>query len=274
MRVVVLGHVDHGKSTLIGRLFHEADALPTGSYEQLAAAAARRGVPFEWASLTDGLQIERDQNVTVDTTQIVLRTPRVTGGAITFIDAPGHRQFLRNMITGAAQAGLALLVVDAGAGVSEETRRHALLLTLLGITDVIACVTKIDLVDDVRVRDVQADLSALLDRLALRVVARVPVSARNGRGLSEVMDALVAWAPAAAPSESSAFVFSVQDVYRHDTSRVMVGRVDAGSLAPSRPVRVWPAGHTATAEAFDGVNALTLREPLFVTPLGIALNDR
>src|SRR5215510_11509519 len=121
VRIVIVGHVDHGKSTLIGRLLAETGSLPDGKLDQLKAVSARRGMSFEWSFLLDALQAERDQGVTIDTSQIRLRTP---GRDLVLIDAPGHVEFLRNMITGAAQADAALLIVDATEGVQEQTRRH------------------------------------------------------------------------------------------------------------------------------------------------------
>jgi len=130
IRIVIVGHVDHGKSTLIGRLLHETGSLPEGKLEALKAASERRGVGFEWAFLLDALQTERDQGITIDTSQIRFRTETHD---FVLIDAPGHTEFLRNMITGAAQADAAILIVDAGEGVREQTRRHGYLLHLLGL---------------------------------------------------------------------------------------------------------------------------------------------
>src|SRR5712675_605672 len=130
VRVVIVGHVDHGKSTLIGRLLHETDGLPDGKLDALKAVSARRGMPFEWSFLLDALQTERDQGITIDTSQIRLRT---AARDIVLIDAPGHAEFLRNMITGAAHADAAVLMVDATEGVRDQTRRHGYLLHLLGV---------------------------------------------------------------------------------------------------------------------------------------------
>src|SRR5207253_1367045 len=118
------------KSTLVGRLLHETKSLPEGKLEMLKAVSARRGMPFEWSFLLDALQTERDQGITIDTSQIRFRTP---SRDIVLIDAPGHAEFLRNMITGAAQADAAILIVDATEGVREQTRQHGYLLHLLGL---------------------------------------------------------------------------------------------------------------------------------------------
>ena len=127
LKLVVVGHVDHGKSTLIGRLFYDTGSLPDGKYEQLVAIAQRRGVPFEFANLMDALQAERDQNITIDTAQIWFRTAK---REYVIIDAPGHKEFVKNMVTGAARADAALIIIDASEGVQEQTRRHGYLLRL------------------------------------------------------------------------------------------------------------------------------------------------
>src|ERR1700759_782160 len=110
VRIVIVGHVDHGKSTLIGRLLAETGSLPDGKLEQLEQVSARRGMRLEWSFLPDALQSERDQGITIDTSQIRFRMP---SRDIVLIDAPGHAEFMRNMITGAAHAHAALLLVEA-----------------------------------------------------------------------------------------------------------------------------------------------------------------
>src|SRR6266851_669557 len=157
VRIVIVGHVDHGKSTLVGRLLHETGSLPEGKLEMLKAVSARRGMPFEWSFLLDALQTERDQGITIDTTQIRFRT---RSRDVVLIDAPGHTEFLRNMVTGASQADAALLLVDAAEGVREQTMRHAYLLHLLGIRQVVVVINKMDRVgyDDSRFRDIDAEI--------------------------------------------------------------------------------------------------------------------
>ncbi|MGH6944722.1 MAG: GTP-binding protein, partial [Geminicoccaceae bacterium] len=129
LKIVIVGHVDHGKSTLVGRLFHDTGSLPEGKLEAIQAMCERRGMPFEWAFLMDALQAERDQGVTIDTAQIQFHTK---ARDYVIIDAPGHKEFLKNMVTGAASSEAALLLIDAEEGVREQSRRLGYLLHLLG----------------------------------------------------------------------------------------------------------------------------------------------
>src|SRR5690348_588066 len=184
VRVVMVGHVDHGKSTLIGRLLHETGGLADGKLEALEAVSARRGMPFEWSFLLDALQTERDQGITLDTSQIWLRTP---SRQVVLIDAPGHREFLRNMITGAAQADAALLIIDAAEGVRDQTRRHAYLLHLLGIHQLAVVINKMDRVafSESRFQEIEAEIAGHLSRFGLTATAIIPISARNGDGVAQ-----------------------------------------------------------------------------------------
>src|SRR6266576_610614 len=144
LKIVFVGHVDHGKSTLIGRILHDTGSLPQGKVEEIKKACAAEGMEFEFAFLLDALLEEQKQNVTIDTTQIPFRTAR---RRYAIIDAPGHKEFLKNMITGASTADAAILVIGANEGVREQSRRHAYLLNLLGIKQIIVVVNKMDLVD-------------------------------------------------------------------------------------------------------------------------------
>src|SRR5205807_7546325 len=144
LKVVFVGHVDHGKSTLIGRILHDTNSLAEGKLEQIRQACAAENMEFEFAFLLDALLEEQEQNVTIDTTRIPFRTAK---RRYAIIDAPGHKEFLKNMITGAANADAAVLVIAASEGVREQSRRHAYLLSLLGIRQLIVVVNKMDLAD-------------------------------------------------------------------------------------------------------------------------------
>jgi len=286
--IVVVGHVDHGKSTLVGRLLHETGALPEGKVETLREVCDRRGMPFEWAFVMDALQAERDQGITIDTARIRFRTQ---ARPYVIIDAPGHKEFLKNMITGAASAEAALLVIDAVEGVREQSRRHGYLLHLLGLRQVAVVVNKMDLAgfDRDRFAEVRAEIVEYLGSIGLTPTHVIPVSARSGANVATlsaetpwyegptVLGALDEFVPAP-PATDRPLRLPVQDVYKFDHRRLIVGRIESGRLAvgdtllfsPSgKSARIaslehWGAGtHGDEAEAGRSV-ALTLDEQIFV----------
>src|SRR6266498_4501013 len=183
LKIVIVGHVDHGKSTFVGRLFHDTGSLPEGKLEQLQKIAERRGVPFEWANLMDALQSERDQNITIDTAQIWFQTQK---RQYVIIDAPGHKEFLKNMITGAANAEAALLLIDAHEGVQENSRRHGYLLNLLGIRQIAVLVNKMDVENygEGRFRQIEAEYRQWLKSIGVEPKRFIPIAARHGDNIA------------------------------------------------------------------------------------------
>ncbi|MCC7517979.1 MAG: adenylyl-sulfate kinase [Verrucomicrobiae bacterium] len=296
LKIVIVGHVDHGKSTFVGRLFHDTGSLPEGKYEQLVEVARRRGVPFEFANLMDGLQAERDQNITIDTAQIWFRTSR---RQYVIIDAPGHKEFLKNMITGAASASAALLLIDAGEGVQEQSRRHGFLLSLMGVRQIVVLVNKMDLCGfDERVfRRIESEYTAFLGRFGLKPSGFLPICARDGDGLiarsprmpwhagRTVVEALDAFEAPPRPVHQS-LRFSVQDVYRFDHRRILAGRVESGALRVGDRLVFWPSGKSSvvnTIERWSAPSALsasagesvgvTLTEQIFVERGQVATHE-
>lgn len=262
LRIVIVGHVDHGKSTLIGRLLHETGSLPDGKLELLKAVSARRGMPFEWSFLLDALQTERDQGITIDTTQIRFRTP---SREVVLIDAPGHAEFLRNMITGASQADAALLIIDAAEGVRDQTRRHGYLLHLLGVKQVAIVINKMDRVDFSKDRfdAIRHEISDHLAGLGVTPTAVIPISARNGDGVAArtpaiawyqgptVVQALDGLVPARANDELP-LRLPVQAIYKFDDRRILAGRIESGSLAAGDEIVIEPAGKLAKIKSVEG----------------------
>ena len=187
VKLVIVGHVDHGKSTLVGRLLHETGALSSEKLERLKAISAKRGQALEWAFLLDSFQAERDQGVTIDVSRIRFAT---AARPYVVIDAPGHVEFLKNMVTGAADAEAALLMVDASEGLKEQTRRHAYLLRLLGVEQVAVVVTKMDLVgyDQQRFSEIARDVRAYLQELGADPQVIIPISAREGENIAAKSD--------------------------------------------------------------------------------------
>src|SRR4030081_1729383 len=262
VRIVIVGHVDHGKSTLVGRLLHETRSLPEGKLEMLKAVRARRGMPCEWSFLLDALQTERDQGITIDTTQIRFRTG---SRDIVLIDAPGHAEFLRNMITGASQADGAVLIIDALEGVRDQTRRHGYLLHLLGVKQVAVVVNKMDRVDfsQARFNDISAEITSHLTGLGVTPSAVIPISARDGDGVAgrtprigwyngpTVVEALDALEPAR-PLEALALRLPVQAIYKFDDRRIVAGRIESGSLSAGDEIVIMPAGKIAKIRTIEG----------------------
>ncbi|HEY8332813.1 MAG TPA: adenylyl-sulfate kinase [Tardiphaga sp.] len=261
VRIVIVGHVDHGKSTLVGRLLHETGSLPDGKLEMLKAVSARRGMPFEWSFLLDALQTERDQGITIDTTQIRFRTQ---SRDVILIDAPGHAEFLRNMITGASQADGAVLIIDALEGVRDQTRRHGYLLHLLGVKQVAVVVNKMDRVDfsAARFQEISDEISAHLIDLGVTPTAVIPISARDGDGVAErtdrigwykgltVVEALDALTPARALDELP-LRLPVQAIYKFDDRRIVAGRIESGSLSAGDEIVIMPAGKIARIKSVE-----------------------
>lgn len=261
VRIVIVGHVDHGKSTLVGRLLHETGSLPDGKLDMLKAVSARRGMPFEWSFLLDALQTERDQGITIDTTQIRFRTP---SRDVILIDAPGHAEFLRNMITGASQADGAVLIIDALEGVRDQTRRHGYLLHLLGVKQVAVVVNKMDRVDysAARFQEISDEISAHLTGLGVTPTAIIPISARDGDGVAErtaninwysgptVVEAIDQLTPARALDEL-ALRLPVQAIYKFDDRRIVAGRVEAGTIGAGDEIVIMPAGKIAKVKSVE-----------------------
>jgi bifunctional enzyme CysN/CysC len=253
---VVAGHVDHGKSTLIGRLMYDLGLLHESKISDVLASSARRGVAVEWSYVLDSLQEERDQAVTIDTTRLWFS---FGGRRFVIIDAPGHRQFLANMLSGASEADAAILLVDAAVGIEEQTLRHAYLLAFLGIRHVIVALNKIDLLEDphARCKALGSELRAALQHT--EPAAIVPISASLGENVvaraastpwyhgPTIAEALHAIRRVPAPIERP-FRFPVQDVYRRNGDRLVVGTVASGMLAAGQQLLLTPAGERVTVE--------------------------
>ena len=187
---VIVGHVDHGKSTLIGRLLFDTDSLPPDKIEEIKKASAGQGRRTEFAYLLDHLEEERKQGITIDTTQVFFKSPK---RRYVIIDAPGHVEFVKNMITGASQAEAAVLIVDVAEGVKEQTRRHSYMLSLLGLKQVVVVMNKMDLVDfsQETFDSVKNDVTQWLKSIDIEPKLYIPISAIDGENViakSEKMD--------------------------------------------------------------------------------------
>ena len=262
LRVVIVGHVDHGKSTLVGRLIYEMGSLPDGKFEAIKAMCERRGMPFEWAFLMDAFQSERDQGITIDTAQIWLRSKTRD---YVIIDAPGHREFIKNMITGAASAEAALLMIDASHGIQQQSRLHGFLLNLLGIRQVAVVVNKMDLVgySASHFEEIRRTYAQYLAGFGAQADYVVPVSAREGENLVHraasmpwyegptLIEALETFRPARRPVDLP-LRLPVQDVYKFDDRRIIVGRIESGHLAVGDRILFSPSNKSVVVRSIEG----------------------
>lgn len=304
LRIVIVGHVDHGKSTLVGRLLHDAGALPEGKYEQIQNVCRTRGVPFEWAFLMDALQAERDQNITIDVSQIAFKSAQERPCIL--IDAPGHKEFLKNMITGAARADAAILLIAANEGIQEQSCRHGYLLSLLGLKQVVVAVNKMDLIPPAErektFRMIEAEYRQFLKKVDVDPQYFIPISARNGINITRgeqhreqekafalewyngptILETLDSFESPKSLNHLP-LRLPIQDIYRFDARRILAGRIESGSLqvgdelvfspnnktAKIATIEVWPSnpktGPTSAQFAVAGQSVgITLKEQIFV----------
>jgi bifunctional enzyme CysN/CysC len=293
MNIVIVGHVDHGKSTVVGRLLADTGSLPEGKLEAVRKECERTGKPFEWAFLLDALSDEQDQGITIDTARSFFKTGKRD---YIIIDAPGHIEFLKNMISGAARAEAATLVIDAKEGVRENSRRHGYILSMLGIRQIIICVNKMDLVnrDEAHFRAIEKEYREFLAEIGAASPKHfIPVSAVNGENLAN-RSAAMAWYKGptllealdtfekAPPKTDRPLRLPVQAVYKFasqgDDRRIVAGRIESGKVKVGDKVVFHPSNKSSTVRSVEGFNTaarteigagwstgLTLTEEIYIT---------
>jgi bifunctional enzyme CysN/CysC len=292
MNIVIGGHVDHGKSTIIGRLLADTGSLPEGKLEQVRESCRRNAKPFEYAFLLDALKDEQSQGITIDAARVFFKTAK---RHYIIIDAPGHIEFLKNMITGAARAEAALVVIDAHEGIQENSRRHGYMMSLLGLRQVVVLVNKMDLVgyDQAVFDQIVADYSTFLDRIEVRPAHFIPVAGREGDNVAAsspampwfrgptVLEALDGFEPEPELAEKP-FRLPVQDVYKFasagDDRRIVAGTIETGRVRVGDEVMFYPSGKRTRVKSIEAFHAparteaeagqatgLTLTEQIYVT---------
>ncbi len=256
MDIVVIGHVDHGKSTLVGRLLADTGSLPEGRLEQVKQACRRNAKPFEYAFLLDALKDEQAQGITIDSARCFFHTAK---REYIIIDAPGHIEFLKNMISGAARAEAGLLVIDVAEGVQENSRRHGYLMSMLGIRQIAVCVNKMDLAGyrQEAFEAVRDEYGQFLAKIGLEPMAFIPISAREGDNVARrsepmswyagltILDLLDKLEKEPAPVDKP-LRLPVQDIYKFteegDDRRIIAGRIVTGRLRAGDDVVFLPSG--------------------------------
>jgi len=265
LQVVFVGHVDHGKSTLLGRLYADTGSLPDGHLEKVRQICIRQGKPFEYAFLFDAFLEEQEQGITIDTARTFFNWQN---RQYLIHDAPGHKEFLKNMVSGAARAEAAVLIIDAQEGVQEQSRRHGYVLSFLGIRQVTVVVNKMDLVEyrEAAFNEISTGYRHFLRELNLEPAHVIPVSAREGDNVAHSSSAMP-WYRGPTLLESLSFFqkrparsdqplrFPVQDVYKFDARRIVAGRVEAGELRVGDTLVFSPSNKTSIVKSIEAFNA-------------------
>lgn len=268
MDIVFVGHVDHGKSTIVGRLLADTGSLPQGKLEQVRESCLRNSRPFEYAFLIDALKDERSQNITIDSARVFFKSAR---RHYIIIDAPGHIEFIKNMVTGASRAEAALLVIDAQEGVQENSRRHGYLLKMLGIRQMAVLINKMDLVGyrQEHFEQLCAEYGAYLSSIGVQPTSFIPVSGREGDNVANpganmpwydgptVLQVLDSFEKKRAPIDLP-LRLPVQDIYRFtlfgDDRRIVAGTISSGQLATGDELVFYPSGKRSQVKTIEGFN--------------------
>jgi sulfate adenylyltransferase subunit 1 len=262
---ITAGSVDDGKSTLIGRLLHDSSAILEDQFAAVERVSRSRGQEFvDLSLLTDGLEAEREQGITIDVAYRYFATPR---RKFIIADTPGHEQYTRNMVTGASTADAAVVLIDARKGLLPQSRRHIYLASLLGLSEVIVAVNKMDLVgyEQARFRAIRREVLDFASRLEAEAVSFVPISALRGDMVVERGQHLTWWngptllealeaVDASRSLQDLPARFPVQLVSRPDAShlggaRGYLGRLESGVLTRSQRVTVLPSRQATTIRA-------------------------
>jgi sulfate adenylyltransferase large subunit len=266
LKFVAVGHVDHGKSTLIGRLLYDTESLPPDKMDEVRRVSEVSGGEPEFAFVMDYLEEERINRVTIDTAQIFFKTAK---REYTIIDAPGHKQFLKNMITGSTQAHAAVLLIDAEEGLREQTHRHAFILSLIGVKQIIVVINKMDLVgfSQDRFEELKSEITARMGELRVQLTPEmvIPIAARSGENVARhsedmpwyrgmtLLEALDELQPAKG-DEQNVLRFPVQDIYDVDGAKVLVGRMASGTIKVGQKVIFHPSGKSAVIKEVKKFN--------------------
>ena len=281
LKIVFVGHIDHGKSSLIGRLLYDTKSLPQEKIEDMKYDAKKLGKELEFAFIMDHLKEEREKGITIDTAQTFFKTDKRD---YVIIDAPGHKEFIKNMITGASQAEAAILIVDANEGVQDQSKRHAYILNLLGIDQIIVAINKMDTVEynEERFNQVKTNIIEFLKSIDVNADYVIPISASKGDNivnLSEkmpwynditIVKALDNFKPMTRMINQP-LRLPVQDVYEFDGEKIVVGRIESGKIKSGETISVLPSKNKIKINSIkSGFN--TVEEAEVGESIGITLD--
>ena len=281
--IVIVGHVDHGKSTLIGRLLYDTNCLPADKFSEIQSSSETLGRNLEFAFVMDCFEEERSRGITIDTTQTFFKTPT---RRYVIIDAPGHKEFLKNMITGSSQAEAALLIIDAFEGIRDQTRRHAYILGMLGFKQVCVLLNKIDLVHYSKDKFFELKDQAIdfLNQLNIHPTFVLPISAIHGDNVAHPSEKL-SWfdGPTVLQSldtfeelkvEEKPLRLPIQDIYTIDGKKILVGRIEAGHIRKGESVYLLPEKKKVEVKNIEKFLENDVSTAHFEESVGICLKGR
>lgn len=261
LRIVAVGHVDHGKSTVIGRLLYDTNSITEGVINKVKKVCEEDGKVFEYAFLLDAFEEEQKQGITIDTTEIKFKSEKRD---YVIIDAPGHKEFLKNMISGAASAEGALLIIDSNEGIQEQSKRHGYILSLLGIKQVYVLVNKMDLINyaEDKFNNIKLEMNKFLENLGVYPKKYIPISAYYGENISRkshkmnwyndetVLEALDLFTKERG-LEDKGLRLPIQDVYKFDDRRIISGRIESGKIAAGDEVLISPTNKITKVKSIE-----------------------
>jgi len=263
INLVVIGHKDHGKSTLIGRLLYDSNAIPEQKLQEVEAELKKAGDKgFRFAFLLDTLEEERRGGLTIDIMQTPFKTKK---HLYTIIDCPGHREFIKKMFTGASQADAAVLVVSAKEGIQDQTKQHAFLIKTLGIQQLIVAVNKMDEAnyEEAKFKEICDKLQPILNSLGYKNSPIVPVSALNGENVfkksekmpwykgSSLIDTLDKNVSPSTTPVDKPLRACVQDTYKLENKKIIVCKILTGILEKGKMVSFDPSGERGIIEKIE-----------------------
>ena len=281
--IVIVGHVDHGKSTLIGRLLYDTDCLPPDKYSEIQRSSEMLGKIVEFAFVMDCLEEERSRGITIDTTQTFFKTSK---RRYVIIDAPGHKEFLKNMITGSSQAEAALLIIDSSEGIRDQTKRHAYILGMLGLKQICVLLNKIDLIHYSKDKflGLKDEITDFLDGLNVHPTFILPISAIHGDNVARRSDK-ISWlnGPTVLQAldtfdelkiEEKPSRFPIQDCYTINGKKILVGRIESGHLVKGESLFLLPEKKKVVIRGIEKFLKPEVTTAACEESIGIFLNGR
>ncbi len=288
MNIVIVGHVDHGKSTVIGRLLADTGSLPEGKLETVKEYCRKNSKPFEYAFLLDALKDEQAQGITIDAARCFFKTQKRD---YIIIDAPGHIEFLKNMVTGASRAEAALIVIDAKEGIRENSKRHGHIVAMLGIKQVVILVNKMDMIDfdEELFNAIKSEFTDFLQKIKIKPMEFIPISAFHGDNIADKSDN-TRWYCGATVLEQldgfdnkksngqKAFRMPVQDIYKFtqkgDSRRIIAGTIAAGQISVGDEVVFFPSHKKSIVESIEGFNVTPRKTAFSDEAIGVTLETQ